>query len=109
MKQLILALILVVLPSMSWAECSGGSCKAVKVTRMVVKANGDVNIGTSGDESNLTCEDGGHGYIKLEKDSNGFNQVYSLLLTSHTTEHPIWIRANDDSGECRVVYVVSDK
>ncbi|UTW46446.1 hypothetical protein KFE80_06085 [bacterium SCSIO 12696] len=109
MRTVVLMCILAIFPSISWAGCSGGSCTAVKITRIVVKVNGDVNIGTSGDESNLDCDDGGYGYIKLEKASEGFNQLYSLLLTAHTTEHPVWIRANSDPSECRVVYVVSDK
>lgn len=92
----------------TFAACDGVSCTGVKISRLVVTANGNVSIGTSGDESKLSCDSGRHGYIKLIQNHSNFNATYALLLSAHITEHPMWIRTGS-SGECQVVYVVSDK
>ncbi|MBQ4837221.1 hypothetical protein [Pseudoalteromonas luteoviolacea] len=90
------------------AECAGVSCTNVKITRIVTIAKGGVSVSTSGDESKLSCNAGSSGYIKLRPEDSNYNAVYSLLLTAHTTGHPIWIRTSE-SGECSLVYAVSDK
>jgi hypothetical protein len=105
----IVGLTLALLPFLSFADCAAGSCIGVKVTRMFVTPNGGTVISTSGDESKLTCDAGQNGYIRLDTSGVNYNSAYSLLLTAHTTEHPIWIRTNDSNTECYVRYVVSDK
>lgn len=90
------------------AVCSGGSCKDVTITRLYVTADGDTVISTSGDESQLSCSAGPSGYIKLRSTSTNYNATYSLLLASHISQDPIWVRASD-SGDCTIVYLVSDK
>ena len=93
--------------SITFAECGGYSCGDVVVTRLVVRADGDISVGTSGDESLLTCDSGEKGYLTLDSQSANHAELYSLLLTAHTTEHPLWIRATD-SGSCVINYIVSD-
>ena len=108
MKKIIIASLLGLLCFNAAADCAGQSCTNVKITRLYVEANGDAIIATSGNELKLPCETDSHGYITLSSDAKNYNAVYSLLLTAHTTEHPIWIKTNA-SGKCMVDYVVSDK
>ena len=89
------------------ADCDGHSCTYVKITRMYVEAEGDTVIGTSGDESNLSCDAGSNGYITLDSGVKNYKEIYSLLLTAHTIEKLIWVRTTN-SGTCKISYVVSD-
>jgi len=99
------ALLTVSIPSFS--DCSGYSCTNVTVTRIVVRPyNLNVQIRTSGDESKLSC-DAASDYINLGGDQPNYDSTYALLLTAHTTQHPITIRTTAE-GECVIQYVVSD-
>ena len=93
--------------SLIYAECSGTNCSDVIVDRLVVRANGNVSIRTSGDETLLSCDSGAKGYLELDRNATNYDAMYSLLLAVHTTKKPIWVRTTD-SGICEVVYVVSD-
>lgn len=94
---------------LAFAACEDNSCVGVKITRLFVHDSG-VSIGTSGNESALNCNAGTKGYIKLSKDHGNYNSLYSLLLTSHTTQDLIWVRTSKDvDGNCTVSYLVSDK
>lgn len=108
MFKLILLIIALGWASQAVAACSGNSCKDVTITTLYVVADGDTIISTSGDESQLSCSAGPSGYIKLKRGSTNYNATYSLLLASHISQSPIWVRASD-SGECTVVYLVADK
>ena len=107
MKNIGVFAMLMLLSAQLWAECSGFMCSDVTITRMVVRADGDVSIRTSGTESNLSC-DATSDYIALEKSATNYNATYSLLLAAHSTKSLINIRTTD-SGECKVVYIYSDK
>jgi hypothetical protein len=108
MKNILCASVLFIFSSNLFANCDAESCVGVKVTRMYVTANGDTKISTSGDESRLSCNAGRKGYIALDPNSKNYKATYSLLLTAHTTDHPIWVTTST-SGPCNVIYVVSDK
>lgn len=94
--------------NVAYADCADWSCTNVQITRMYVTANGNTIVGTSGDESQLSCDAGGAGYIFLKPSASNYDSTYALLLTAHTTEHPVWIRTSKTSA-CEVMYVVSDK
>lgn len=100
--------ILVLMSSSVFASCKNGQCTKVKITRMYVTPSGKTVIGTSGDESKLLCDAGNSGYISMEPEQKNYDATYSLILMAHTTDHAITIRTNE-SGSCRVQYVVSDK
>jgi hypothetical protein len=109
MKTKILLLLVCVFFSVNcFAECLGNSCTGVKITRMVVTANGNTSVSTSGTESLLSCNAGTGNYLKLNIEQKNADAVYALLLTAHTTEQPLWLRM-DSAGECNIIYVVSDK
>jgi hypothetical protein len=101
MNYRVFSLLSVIFVNNAFAACNGVSCSDVKITRLYVTANGNTVISTSGDESKLTCNAGSSGYISLDPNSSNYNSTYSLLLTAHTTEHPIWIRTTD-SGSCQL-------
>lgn len=98
---------LLLLSGQSLADCSGVHCTNVKITRLVITESG-ISVGTSGDEKKLDCDAGTYDYLKLELGHKNYDSIYSLILTSHTTEHPIWLRVSD-KGSCKISYVVSDK
>jgi hypothetical protein len=108
MKFSIVIFLSLIFTSNAFSACSAVSCTGVKITRIVVTVDGSTSIGTSGDESKLSCEAGSAGYIKLLPDAKNYSAVYSLILTAHTTEHPLWLRTTD-SGVCTLIYAVSDK
>ncbi len=108
MKYFLLFIIASIACSFSYAGCSGNSCTDVTITRLYTIADGSTVISTSGDESQLDCDAGNSGYITLEPEKKNYNATYSLLLAAHISDMPIWVRASD-SGECQVVYVVSDR
>ena len=108
MKYLI-SLLAMFFSGVTFSECGGVSCTDVKITRLYVTANGDTVISTSGDESKLSCDAGSSGYITLEQGGNrNYNSTYALLLASHTTGYPIWVRTSE-AGACKIIYIVSDK
>jgi hypothetical protein len=90
-----------------FSACAGHSCTNFYIERLIVSANGEVTIGTSGDEGSLSCSAGTYGYIKLLKSSDNYDAVYSLLLAAHVAKTEMWIRTND-TGDCNIVYIVSD-
>ncbi|RYV04076.1 hypothetical protein SOPP22_01350 [Shewanella sp. OPT22] len=100
--------ILTLFSTFVFGNCDGNSCSPVKVTRLVLSSSGDISIGTSGDESKLSCNAGSNNYISLRKTHENFQNIYALLLASQMSEHSLWIRATN-SGACEVIYVVSDK
>ncbi|WP_435274578.1 hypothetical protein ACMAZF_14995 [Psychrobium sp. nBUS_13] len=108
MKYFILTIIFFFFSNNAIAHCTGNSCTNVKITRIYVNPDNNTVISTSGDESKLNCDAGKNGYITLDPNGKNYNSTYSLLLTAHTTEHPIWVRTSA-AGSCKVVYVVSDK
>lgn len=109
-KRVIFLLVAMICSSVSWADCDQVSCVDVQVTRMYVTANGETIIGTSGDESQLSCEAGSQGYITLRTGQKNYNATYALILAAHASESLIWVRTvTSSTGSCDVLYVVSDK
>lgn len=106
MKILVFFLVFLFSPY-SFSDCEGVHCTGVKVTRLIVTDSG-ISIGTSGEENKLNCDAGKYHYLKLDLSSRNYNSIYSLILSAHTTEHPIWIRVSDKTI-CNISYVVSDK
>lgn len=107
-KSLALSLLFLCIPFIAKAECSGYRCTDVKISRMYVQADGNTLIGTSGTEDNLDCKALSDVYITLGISNKNYNATYSLLLAAHTTNQTVQIRTTS-SGDCKIVYVVSDQ
>ncbi len=103
------SLLLLLFSANAVADCGGHSCTDVSISRLIVEADGDAVISTSGNESKLDCDAGRNGYIRLSAESKNYQATYALLLSAHTLESPLWIRTNDGADSCQLVYVVSDK
>lgn len=110
MKKLLLGILVLSLPYLVNAECTGIKCSAVKISRLYVTSDdgGKVAISTSGDESKLECDAGIYGYLVLEPTQPAFEEIYAFLLASHSTQNPVTIRTSD-TGSCKILYVISDK
>lgn len=108
MKKIVFLILLSIFAAGLFAECDGGQCANVKITRMYITPNGNTVISTSGDESKLSCNAGANGYISMAVEQKNYNATYSLILMAHSTGHPISIRTTE-SGSCSIQYVVSDK
>ena len=108
MKKLIMgALALGVIATGSYAGCTAKKCVG-KVDRLYMTANGTLYIGTDGDESALNCTSPGNSYMSLAEGDVGKNAMYSLLLTAQTTGKTVSIRIQEDSSDCRVLYVTAN-
>ena len=87
-------------------SCSGGACNSVTVDYILVLNSGTITVGTSGNETGLSCTASGGKYLAISANDPGKNAMYSALLTAQTTKKPVSIRVND-SGNCKIAYVMS--
>jgi len=108
MKLLTSVFIFLAFASQLLASCSGGHCKNVRVTRIYVTLDGITRISTNGDEKKLSCNAENGIYIHVDPQAKNYDSTFKLLLNAHNTKHPVWIRVNE-SGTCKLLYVVSDK
>ncbi len=58
-------------------------------------------MATSGDESKLTCGNGG-AYVTLNTDDKNSKEIYSTLLTARTTNKPLQINIFENSVGCMI-------
>lgn len=96
------------LPLISFADCSTKACSPVTVDMLYVTANSNILVGTSGDESKLTCGTASEGYVTLLKSSSNFEIMYSTLLASRMASQTVRIRISENTPECSISYLVSE-
>lgn len=108
MKKILASLLTVgALSTGAYAGCTGGACSNVTIDFILVLDNGDITVGTSGDETGLTCTASGGKYLAISNASVGKNAMYSALLTAQTTQKMLSIRLNDTADPCNIAYVMS--
>jgi hypothetical protein len=90
-----------------FAECSGDSCKEL-IERIYLHADGNIYIGTSGNEKGLSCTPSGDIYVVLKNNHLLQKEIFSTLLSAHFLNKKVWIRINPNSSPCEVVYIVTD-
>ena len=90
------------------AGCSGALCSNVKVTKLYMTAGGTLYVGTDGTESALNCTSPAGKYVSLAEGDVGKNAMYSLLLTSMTTNKKVSIRVVSGSPTCKVQYITAN-
>ena len=94
------------------ATCSATGCVG-KIDKLYMTNTGTLYVGTDGDEKALNCAGGaGNGgvsgvYMSLKEGDVGKNAMYSLLLTAQTTGTSVTIRIQEESPDCRVLYVTN--
>ena len=104
-KIIIIATLLTLLATNSYADCNGGACSDIKVQNLYAMSNGTITVETTGNELNLNCTSSGNGYVTVAPTDPGKNAIYSMLLTAQTTQKKVYIRVVDNSNQCRINYV----
>jgi len=105
MKKILLsAFALGTLSTAVYADCGSTGCYNVNVEKLYVAGNGNIYIGTDGDESLLDCTSPGNTLVTIINSHPGKNAIYSLLLTAKTTNKKVAIRTQNGSGNCQVEY-----
>jgi hypothetical protein len=85
-----------------FADCGGHSCSQ----RLVVHANGDVQVNTAGDETLLDCDAGHYGYLRLNRSAANFAATYSLTLAAKMADIQLERIRATSTGQCEIAYVV---
>lgn len=113
MKKLLISILAIVMMSISvYAKCTSGACTG-KITKLYIKADGLILVGTDGNENALNCAAGaGNGgvsgvYMTLRKKDIGQNTMYSLILTAEATGKDITLKIQEGTPDCRVIYVTN--
>lgn len=87
------------------ASCGSTGCYNVDITKLYVAGNGNIYIGTSGDEALLGCTSPGNTLMTILNAHPGKNAIYSLILTAKTTKQQLTIRTVEGSINCEIAYV----
>jgi len=90
------------------AGCTGTICSNVKITKLYMTAGGTLYVGTNGKESSLSCKSPAGKYVSLAEGDVGKNAMYSLLLTSMTTNKKVSIKVISGSPTCKVQYITAN-
>ena len=92
------------------AECvSNGWCDDVKITRLYAHSNGNIYIGTSGDEKRLNCTPVNGEDIQLSGTSPMAEILYSTLLTAKINDLTVGrIRIDPSESDCQIAYMWLD-
>lgn len=93
--------------AMVQGECSAGACTGVLITRIVTPKAGQVQVGTSGAESQLTCLATGD-YLYVDMSQPNAEALYSHILSMHLQQLPVTFRLNDTTSLCDVMYIYAD-
>jgi hypothetical protein len=91
------------------AGCSSNGCFGVFVDKLYVTSSGLIYIGTSGDETKLSCSAVSDVYTSLSITRPGANVIYSTLLSAQMANKLVTIRTSNDSSGCSIAYVTLDK
>lgn len=97
----------------SQGSCYNDRCNGVLVNRLYVSNGGHDNsrvyVGTSSNESGLSCNATSGVYVRLEPTDHLFETMYETLLQARLAKIPVTLRMkhNDDTtNDCIVQYVV---
>ena len=94
-----------VLSSNTYAGCGQVGCSDVKVSRLYLKSDGDIAIGTSDDEKKIkNCKSSR--YIYLSKKHPLFKEIYATLLSTKRADEKVFIRTVTSPKSCYLSYLV---
>ncbi|WP_394203806.1 hypothetical protein [Marinagarivorans algicola] len=108
MKYLLL-ISMIAISNASWAVCSAQRCENVEVDRIYIKKDGEVFVGTSGDEKLLNCTAVSGVYATFSLADPGGQAHYSLLLAAQMVGKEVGVRILEGSSKCTIEYVTIDK
>jgi hypothetical protein len=86
------------------AECSSYGCIGY-VDEVYIEANGGVWLQTSGNELLANCTADSGVFLHLPGDSAKFKEVYAMLLSAQLTNRQVFVRIQEGSNPCRIIYV----
>ena len=110
MKQLILSGVFLFITGIAYADCNPDYCANVYIDRLYIDHKGDVFIGTSGDETQLTCEASSGLYLTLPNTHQGADKIYSTLLAAQIAGKKFTtIQVNNTEPGCIIQYVTLDR
>lgn len=93
----------------AYADCNPDFCANVFISRLYIKHDGDVFVGTSGDESVLNCNAASGVYVTLPHDHPGADKIYSALLAAQMANKRVnSIQVNDVEPGCVIQFVTLD-
>lgn len=109
MKKIIFVTSLLFIYSQANAGCFADRCENVIVNQINILENGTVGIETSGTEAGLGCDLLRGKYIYLTKSSNNYDQLYSLLVSSHMSENLIDLVIDEEHDDemCELISLSS--
>ncbi len=94
--------------SATYAECIPGStpvCVNVTINHIQAYTNSEFVIGTSGNESLLSCLAIQGSLLRLNPAEANFKDVYAMLLSANLIGKPVTIRLDDAQSNCYILYV----
>ena len=107
-KYLFASIALLGLGTNLYADCTSKGCYDT-VERLFITADGNIYIGTGGDEKKVNCTLAYGKYLTLPASGDAAKAMYSALLTAQTTGKKALIRAKTGSSNCEISYVTIDK
>ncbi|NRD72032.1 hypothetical protein HQQ94_01990 [Shewanella sp. VB17] len=97
------------LTSSAYAACRSTGCEDVYVDILYVNASGIIHIGTSGDETLMSCTATSGVYATLKRSEPAADMIFSTLLAAQTANKKVHIRTEAKSADCKVLYVTLQK
>lgn len=91
----------------AYAACSDKNCTSVKINQIIPSTGGTVYIGTSGDESQLSCPAVGDKYLSLDINKPLAKEIFSTILASQKSKTSMVLRIDENSPDCEIIYVIS--
>lgn len=98
------AFILVTLSGAASAECSSYGCSGY-VDEVYIEAESGLWLQTSGNEQLANCAADSGVFLRLDGNAAKFKEVYALLLLAQTTDKQVFVRIQEGSSPCKIVYV----
>lgn len=93
----------------SFSACTGRSCASEYVDRLYVTANGNIYVGSSGDEKLLNCTAVSNVYMTLNPNAGNAEEIYSALLAAQSANKRVTIRISEGSSDCSISYITLDR
>lgn len=78
-----------------------------KIDKIYLNPNGTVQIPAMGTNSSiLGCTLGAGNYLTLKPEHVHFKNMYSMMLTAHTSQKNIYLRIVENSQNCEIWYSI---
>jgi len=93
----------------AYANCSSDVCLSVHIERLYITVNGLIYVGTSGDETQLSCTAVSNVYVSLDTTVGNSDELYSTLLAAQLADKKVSMRMLPASTNCAIHYMTIDR